>query len=332
MPELRQNLATREWVIIAGERARRPNVFSASEQRILTADRSSYDPDCPFCVGNEELDLEVERFPVSGAWQTRVVQNKYPALAKEGALTRVFNGVQRCIAGVGYHEVVIEHPHHNTTLALMTPDEVRIVLETFQRRGTEISKDHRIEHIIYFKNHGATAGASLLHPHSQIIALPVVPSSIRRRIDEARRYFDDTGQCVFCSMLEDELVQNERIVAVNEHFAAFVLYAALSPFHIWIVPRRHSASFLQAQPNELAGLAHILRDVVRKLYFGLRDPDYNLIIRSGPVKEPGSVYFHWYVSLIPRVNHAAGFELGSGMYINPALPEASADFLRSIDI
>lgn len=332
MPELRQNLATREWVIIASERARRPNAFSSSEQRILTEEHNSYEPDCPFCVGNEELDLEVERFPTSGAWQTRVVRNKYPALAKEGALTRVFNGVQRRIAGVGYHEVVIEHPRHNTTLALMTPDEVQIVLETFQRRGAEMSKDHRIEHIIYFKNHGATAGASLLHPHSQIIALPVVPSSIRRRIDEARRYFDDTGQCVFCSMLEDELAQNERIVAVNEHFAAFVLYAALSPFHIWILPRRHSASFLQAQSDELASLAGILRDVVRKFYFGLRDPDYNLIIRSGPVKEPGSVYFHWYVSLIPRVNRAAGFELGSGMYINPALPEASADFLRSIEI
>ncbi len=332
MPELRQNLATREWVIIASERARRPNAFSASEQRLLTEEHNSYEPDCPFCVGNEELDLEVERFPANGAWQTRVVQNKYPALAKEGALTRVFNGVQRRIAGVGYHEVVIEHPRHNTTLALMTPDEVQIVLKTFQRRGIEISKDHRIEHIIYFKNHGATAGASLLHPHSQIIGLPVVPSSIRRRIDEARRYFDDTGQCVFCSMLEDELAQNERIVAMNEHFAAFVLYAALSPFHIWILPRRHSASFLQAQPDELAGLASVLRDVVRKFYFGLRDPDYNLIIRSGPVKEPGSVYFHWYVSLIPRVNRAAGFELGSGMYINPALPEASADFLRSIEI
>lgn len=332
MSELRQNLATREWVIIASERSRRPNAFAESAQRTLTEERSAYDPDCPFCPGNEELDLEIARFPAEGPWQTRVVRNKFPALAQDGRLARVFDGVQRRIAGVGHHEIVVEHPRHNTTLALMTPDEVRMVLETFQQRGREISTDHRVEQIVYFKNHGERAGASLPHPHSQIIGLPVVPNSIRRRIDEARRYFDDNGQCVFCYMLEDELARGERLITANEHFAAFVLYAALSPFHIWILPRRHSANFLDIQPEELTSLAQALQEVVRRLYIGLRDPDYNLIVRSGPVKEPGSVYFHWYVSLVPRVNRAAGFEMGSGMYINPSLPEASADFLREIQI
>lgn len=332
MPELRQNLATREWVIIASERAKRPNAFAQSKLHPLTEECSAYDPDCPFCPGNEELDLEIERFPADGPWLTRVVRNKYPALAKDGVLTRVFDGVQRRIAGVGHHEVVVEHTCHNTTLALMTEEEILPGLETFQRRGREISKDHRIEQIIYFKNHGERAGASLMHPHSQIISLPVVPNSIRRRIDEARRYFDDNGSCVFCDMLRDELSRGERLVAVNEHFAAFVLYAALSPFHMWILPRQHRANFLEASQDELAALAHIVRDVVRRLYYGLRDPDYNLIIRSGPVKEPGSVYFHWYVTIIPRVSRSAGFEMGSGMYINPSLPEASAEFLRNVEV
>jgi UDPglucose--hexose-1-phosphate uridylyltransferase len=332
MSELRQNLATREWVIIASERSKRPNAFVESAHRTLTEEHSAYDPDCPFCPGNEELDLEVERFPAEGPWHTRVVRNKFPALAEAGMLTRVFDGVQRRIAGVGHHEIVVEHPRHNTTLALMLPHEIQSVLETFQQRGQEISTDHRVEQIIYFKNHGQSAGASLIHPHSQIIGLPVVPNTIRRRIDEARRYFDDNGQCVFCYMLEDELTRGERVITVNEHFVAFVLYAALSPFHIWIVPRRHSANFLDIQPEEISSLAQVVQEVVRKLYVGLRDPDYNLIIRSGPVKEPGSVYFHWYVSLVPRVNRAAGFEMGSGMYINPSLPEASAVFLRDVQI
>lgn len=332
MPELRQNLATREWVIIASERAKRPNAFVESAHRQLTEERSIYDPHCPFCPGNEELDLEVERFPVDGDWQTRVVLNKYPALAKEGVLTRVFDGVQRRIAGVGHHEIVVENRRHNTTLALMTTDELKAVLETFQRRGQEISNDHRIEQIIYFRNHGERAGASLPHPHCQIIGLPVVPSNIRRRIDEARRYFDDNGRCVFCDMLQDELMRGERLISVNDHFAAFLLYAALSPFHIWILPRHHHANFLDTPREHLASLGNVLRDVLRRLYVGLRDPDYNLIIRSGPVKEPGSVYFHWYISIVPRVSRAAGFEMGSGMYINPSLPEASAAFLRGVEL
>lgn len=332
MPELRQNLATREWVIIASERAKRPNAFVSPDYRMLTDERNPHEAECPFCPGNEELDLEVECYPKVGDWQTRVVRNKFPALAEHGLLTRIFDGVQRCIAGVGYHEIVVEHPRHNTTIALMSPNEIRIVLETFQRRGAAISQDGRIEQLIYFKNHGESAGASLLHPHSQIIALPVVPSSIRRRIDEARRYFDDNGTCVFCHMLDEEEQRGERIIASNEYFVAFVLYAALSPFHIWVLPRRHQACFLQAQPDELAALSSVIHDVLRRIYIGLRDPDYNLIIRTGPVKEPGSAYFHWYVSLVPRVNRAAGFEMGSGMYINTSLPEASAVFLRAVDI
>ncbi len=332
MPELRQNLATREWVIIASERAKRPNAFAGPAYRMLTNERNAHEAECPFCPGNEELDLEVDRYPEVGDWQTRVVRNKFPALAEQGLLTRIFDGVQRRIAGVGYHEIVVEHPRHNTTIALMAHNEIRMILETFQRRGDAISQDIRIEQLVYFKNHGESAGASLLHPHSQIIALPVVPNSIRRRIDEARRYFDDNGTCVFCHMLDEEEQRRERIIASNEYFVAFVLYAALSPFHIWILPRQHRACFLQAQPDELEALSSLINEVLRRIYIGLRDPDYNLIIRTGPVKEPGSVYFHWYVSLVPRVNRAAGFEMGSGMYINPALPESSAAFLRSVDI
>jgi UDPglucose--hexose-1-phosphate uridylyltransferase len=236
------------------------------------------------------------------------------------------------MSGMGYHEVVIEHAKHNTTLALMSPEDIRYYLETLHTRGWAIQEDGRIEQIVYFKNHGVRAGASLKHPHSQLIALPVVPYSIRHRIDEARRHFDDTGHCAYCTMLQDELREGTRVIAENEFFVAFVLYAAPSPFHTWIFPRRHRVSFLYAQSDELTALAQLLRDVLRRLYIGLRDPAYNLIIRSSPVKEISNEYLHWYVTIVPRLNRSAGFELGSGIFINPSIPEEGADFLRNIKI
>jgi UDPglucose--hexose-1-phosphate uridylyltransferase len=328
MPELRQNLATREWVIIAGDRARRPNIYVETADRVLTSDRPCYDPQCPFCPGNEEHELEICRVPAAGAWQVRVVRNKYPALAADAPLTRSFDGVMRSMAGVGYHEVLVEHRLHNRTLALMEPAEVELALQTFLQRGRIIAADPRIEQIVYFRNHGERAGASLQHPHSQIIGMPIVSGDIRHRIEEARRFFDDTGQCVFCTMLNDEVQRGERLVADNEHFAAFVLYAASSPFHMWIVPRTHRASFLQIADEQLAALAAIVIEVLRKLYVKLNDPDYNLIIRSTPVKEPENAYFHWYIAIVPRLSRTAGFELGSGVWINPTIPEDCAAFLR----
>lgn len=330
MTELRQNLASKEWVIIANERSNRPDAFIESHTDVTTEMQPLHEDGCPFCPGNEELDLEVERNPTTGPWQTRVVYNKYPALSREGDLTRNFDGVHRRISGVGHHEIVVEHPSHNTTLALMTPPEIELVLETYYSRGWSIRKDSRIEQIIYFKNHRERAGASLKHPHSQIIGLPVVPANIRHRIEEARRYFDDNGECVFCTMMRDELEKQERLVAINDHFVAFVLYAAPSPFHIWIIPRQHSVSFLYSQPDEIADLARIIQDILRRLYVGLHDPAYNLIVRSAPVKEISNDYLHWYVTVIPRLSRTAGFEMGSGMFINPALPEDSAAFLRDV--
>jgi UDPglucose--hexose-1-phosphate uridylyltransferase len=330
MPELRQNIATKEWVIIATERAKRPEEF-VQPHRPLTEHRPGWEATCPFCPGHEELDLEVMRIPEHGPWQVRVVRNKYPALQREGERLRTFRGVQRQISGVGYHEVLIESPAHNTCPALQSPAEVALMLQAFKIRGREIAQDTRVEQIIWFKNHGERAGTSLAHPHTQLIGLPIVPYHIRARTEEARRYFDDTGRCALCHMLSDELKDGQRLVAKSQHFAAFVPYAALSPFHIWILPRRHESSFLNATARELADLGELLRLVLRKIYLGLKDPDYNYVVRSAPLLDPGSEYLHWYVTIVPRVTQSAGFELGSGMFINVALPESSAAFLRAVD-
>jgi len=329
MPELRQNMATKDWVILAVERSERPEEL-AQPDRPLTEDRPEWEATCPFCPGNEERDLEILRRPPAGPWRTRVVRNKYPALQEHGERLLTFDGVHRQISGVGHHEVVIQSPQHNTCAALDSPTQVALVLETFKIRCRELAEDPRVEQIICFENHGQRAGTSLVHPHAQIIALPIGPFEIRSRTEEARRYFDDTARCVFCHMLSDELKVGTRIIAESEHFVAFVLYAAFSPFHTWIVPRRHEPSFLRASAHEMADLGDLLHRVLRKLYLGLRDPDYNYAIRTAPVRDPGYDYLHWYITLFPRITRTAGFEMGSGMFINSALPEDSAAFLRSV--
>jgi len=329
MPELRQNMATREWVIIATERAKRPEEFFQAHQN-RTEERPAWAEHCPFCPGNEELDLEQLRIPDNGDWQARVVRNRYPALQGEGERTRRFEGSNCAISGVGHHEVIVESRLHNTCPALETVDEVECTLLAFQLRGLALREDPRVEHVVYFKNHGATAGASLQHPHAQLLALPVVPYTVRSRMEEARRYFDDHGACAICRMREEEERQQVRMVIESDWFSAFVPYAAFSPFHLWIIPRRHEASFLMSTAEELRDLAVVLRELLRKLYVGLNDPDYNYVMRSTPEHERASEYFHWYLSVVPRVTRTAGFELGSGMFINTSLPEESAAYLRGI--
>ncbi|MDI6789014.1 MAG: galactose-1-phosphate uridylyltransferase [Planctomycetota bacterium] len=330
MPELRQNLISRDWVIIATERAKRPEDFVKKNQDKKI--QPEYSDSCPFCPG-KEAQTPPETFRIGDPGrdrQVRVVYNKFAALSHIGEKTRKIHGTYRSMNGVGIHEVIIEHPKHNVLLALMNDYEIESVIKTYRERYLSIQKDKRIESITIFKNHGAGAGTSLEHPHSQIIATPIVPPQVRSRIGQAINYFDDTGKCIFCHTLQEELSDRERIVVETEQFVAFVPYAALSPFHIWIFPRRHMASFVEITQPEISDLSKNLRKTLRKIYYGLDDPAFNYTIRSIPVGEKENDYFHWYISLIPRVSQTAGFELGSGMFINIALPEASAKFLREI--
>lgn len=331
MSELRQNIITRDWVIIATERAQRPHQFAQTHKEMIPL--PVHRPDCPFCSENEgDGILETFRLCQGNKWKVRAILNKFPALSPTTERVRISDGIHRTLSGVGYHEVIVEHPHHNMTTALLSLEDVVNILLVYRQRYAEIRKDRRIETIIIFKNHGETAGTSLEHPHSQLAATPVVPYQFRTRIDEAIRYFDDTGDCLFCQTLEDELVAAQRIIFESDHFVVFIPYAALSPFHTWIFPRRHASSFDDINDAEIFDLAYVLKTTLAKLYYGLNNPDYNYTIRSVPTAEQGTKYFHWYIAIVPRVSRQAGFELGSGMYINTALPEESAKFLRSIQV
>lgn len=333
MSELRYNVTTREWVVIAPERAKRPEQF-LHEEKLLTPDREPHQTDCPFCPGHEGEDTPGETWRSTrsdGDWQVRCFPNRYPAFtpSENPCSTAGRNLFHRVRDGCGVHEVVAESPRHNVTLALQPVEEVQQVINCWHERFVALHKEPIVEHVIVFKNHGAAAGTSLEHPHSQIIGLPVVPSHVHSRLDAASRFYQKNQCCVFCRTLEEELDDGARIVAHNPSFVAFVPFAAYSPYSLWVFPRRHMHSFAQLEPAEAGDLARILVGCLGALYFGLKDPAYNLVLRSLAPPGPGQHAFHWYVAIVPRLGKAAGFELGTGMFINSSLPEADAAYLRT---
>lgn len=276
---------------------------------------------------------EVLRVPASPEtpWHVRVVPNKFAALSREAQPIRTVHRSRRTVNGFGVHDVIIETPDHSQVLALMPDSYVAEILRVYKTRYDELSLDPRIAHVTIFKNHGPDAGTSLEHPHSQLVATPVISHQVRERFQHAMRHYDDYGECMFCQMLEEELQEQARVVMVSEHFVALELFASPAPFCTHIYPRRHMASFGDVSAAEINDLSRMLRTVLAKLYHGLGDPDFNFTIRSAPAENVGVKYFHWYVSVIPRLTRVAGFELGSGMFINTVLPEEAAEFLRKID-
>ena len=328
MPELRQNPITKKWVIIATERARRPDQFiqKAEKQKPLP-----FVANCPFCPGNEQMTPpESARIARDGKWQVRVTPNKFAALSSQGELVRNLDGLKRTVSGVGVHEVVVETPDHSKTTALLPQEDVDLIIRCYKERYFAIIEDPRVEHVTIFKNHGVGAGTSLEHPHSQIIATPIIPPDIRNRMEVGLRFYDEYGQCIFCKVMLEELAERTRIVHETAHFVSFLPFASMTPFSLWIFPRRHMASFGEIHSEEIRDLASMLRLMLAKVYYGLGDPDFNYVIRAAPSENRYSRYYHWYISLIPRLTKTAGFEIGSGMYINTTLPETSAEFLRNV--
>ena len=329
MPELRQNPATKEWVIIATERAKRPHDFSKLSKDTRSPD--SYVASCPFCPGNENL-TPPEEFAIRDGpkdpWRIRIVPNKFAALAPHGTMERHHPGFFRGMDSVGRHEVVIETPVHNRPLALMEPEEIQLVLRALRQRYLDLRQDPRLRLILIFKNHGAGAGTSLEHPHWQIGATPIVPYRIRMWYREATQYWDDTGRCVYCDMCEQELKDGRRVVMETPRFCVFHPFASRSPFETWIMPRRHSACFASITDDEVADLAGVLKDYFSRLYRVLNNPDFNMIVHTAPVTDEDEEYYLWHIQIVLRLTNPAGFEMGSGMYINTALPEETAAFMR----
>lgn len=327
---IRQDKVTREWVIYAPGRGARPR--DRPEEEAARPSLPARDPGCPFCPGNEEhLSRVILELPGSGAeapWGTRVIPNKYPAVVPGESRERRRDGIYVAMPGYGSHEVVIESPVHSRQPARMSDAELDRVVETYHRRYVDLMREHDSMMVTIFRNHGEKAGTSLLHPHSQIIVTGMVPNHLRRREEEAQHYYDQWGRCVYCDILAHEARDGTRVVFGNDAFLAFVPYAAEVPCEVWIVPRRHRADFGSVSDREKGDLARALGEVLRRLHDRLDDPDYNYVLNTSPRFKAGEPQLHWYLQIRPRLTTRAGFEIGSGISINPSLPEDDAALLR----
>lgn len=330
MTEIRLNLITRAWVIIAKEKSKKPEDFVI---RRVKKRHPEFLETCPFCPGNESRTPD-EVFRVHGGkgWNIRVVRHKFSKLSEEGERKRWDLGVKKGVSGVGIHELIVETPIHNLTTATMPIEQLKGVIQTYKERFTEIYKDPRVEYIIIFKNDGPSAGTSIEHPLSQIVGIPITPLQIRERYEASMKFFDETGDCLICKTIHDELQDGVRVLFNTEHFLSFIPYAALSAFHIWIFPKRHAGCFADIRPEEIQDLAVNLKSIMVKLCVGLDCPDFNYVIRSGKPSNANSEFIHWYMSIVPRVDMATGFELGTGMHVNSLVPEISAEFLRNVKV
>jgi UDPglucose--hexose-1-phosphate uridylyltransferase len=330
VPELRKDPVTGRWVIISTDRARRPGDFSRERAAVRGV------AFCPFCPGNEsKTPPEIMAYraandgqPGEGPWNLRVIPNKFPALGIEGELDRQADGMFDRMNGIGAHEVVIETPDHMESLASMPLKRVENVLWAFRERILDLKRDRRFKYILVFKNHGEAAGASLEHPHSQLIALPILPKRVLEELEGAKRYFANKERCIFCDILRQEREAGVRVAAENPDFVTLCPYAPRFPFETWILPKRHEAAYENAPSETYANLARMLQEILSKSVRVLDDPAYNLVLHSSPVQENTNDFYHWHMEIIPKLTKTAGFEWGTGFYINPTPPEEAARFLR----
>lgn len=329
MPELRKDAVTGRWVIIATDRAKRPTDFVRERVEIRG---SGF---CPFCYGNEsKTPPEILAYRSDGSlkdtpgWSLRVVPNKFPALGIEGTLNRQGEGLYDKMNGIGAHEVIIETPDHNLTLSTMPVRRIEDVLWAFRDRVLDLKKDKRFKYILIFKNHGDAAGASLEHTHSQLIALPVVPKRVLEEVDGSREYYTFKERCVFCDIIRQEAESSVRVIGENQDFIALSPFAPRFPFEMWVLPKSHRSAFEESQKSEFEQLSSILKDMLMRLDKVLDHPAYNYVIHTSPFPDVSNDYYHWHFEIMPKLTKVAGFEWGTGFYINPTPPEEAAKFLR----
>jgi len=333
MPELRKDPVTGRWVIISTDRQKRPNDFHLERAVILGKEH------CPFCPGHESYTPpEVLAYRHNGSapngpgWDVRVVPNRFPALQVEGTLDRQGEGMFDRMNGIGAHEVIIETPVHERTLAAMSAQEIEAVLWAYRERILDLKQDRRLRYILVFKNHGAAAGATLEHTHSQLIAMPIVPDFVREEIEGARRHFAAKERCVFCDIVRQDLADPKRVVLETADAVAIAPYAPRFAFETWLIPTRHNARFEETPRHEIESFARLLKQVLQRLDRALEQPAFNLILHTAPFTDDLGDLYHWHVEIMPKLTRVAGFEWGTGFYINPTSPEEAADVLRGVRV
>ena len=338
MSELRKDIISGRWVILASERSKRPDDFRPAQPE----KKEAVPAFCPFCEGNEsKTPSEVFAQRRKGTrkdkpgWRVRVVPNKFPALTRGTPPVPHDEGIFHWMDGTGVHEVIIENPAHGKELFDLPLYHIQCVLETYKDRIISIEKEFQYKYVHVFKNKGREAGASLSHPHSQIVATPIIPKGVNEELYNCERLHRQFDECIFCRIIRDENMIAERLVLRNDHFCVITPFAPRFPFEMRVYPLRHSPWFTTLSKIEIKALAKTLRIVLSKLKNTLSDPPFNYFIHQGPNPNlPHEAWvnlersYHWHMEIIPVLTRVAGFEWGTGFYINPVTPEAAAGFLK----
>ena len=328
MSQFRQNPISKHWVLIAPNRSKRPEQFA--QQQVISQNMPEIIPACVFCPGNESKNNDILRFPKGKDWQIRVIPNKFEALSDVPLTADKEFYISR--SGTGDHEVVITRKH-NEPIALQSITTVVDTLKILQQRYLELAKHPQLAYIQIFYNHGREAGASLIHPHFQIIATPFVPNNIHDEITGCYHYYQAEKKCIYCAIMEEERKQNERVFYETEDFIVLAPYASRSPFETWILPRKHASNFEEISEKEISQLANVLKLVLGRLYIKLSDPALNFYIHTMPLAQAGhsahrKEVYHWHLVIFPRIAIWAGFEYATGIPINPMPPEDAVKFLK----
>jgi len=334
MSELRKDPIGGRWVVFSSGHNKGPGDFPST---LKERSGEPYDRSCPFCRGNEHYtDHEIFRIPDPAGWLVRCVPNHFPALAVENVLQKKGDGIYDCMAGVGAHEIIIDTPNHSQVMAALSHHHFQQVLNTYRQRILDLSRDLRLQYALIFKNHGRNAGQMLPHSHSQLIALPFIPRRVQSEIDATARYLQFKDRYLFDDIMQQELTDGSRVFDQTANFVALCPYAPRFPFEVWILPKVHNPRFETLDDAGTAELAGLFRATLQRINRALNFPAYNLMLHNAPMHLPPRMdewvaSYHWHFELIPKITRMAGFELGSGCYINPTLPEQAAAFLRGID-
>lgn len=330
--ELRFDLFSNDWVVIATGRAKRPETFKKERRKSEEVAKNK----CPFCnistqekpllVYNQGKKLEIPGFPEK--WTTVSIPNKYPAFIPHPHLDKKTEGkFYQKMNAVGFHEVVVTRDHEKS-LGQLRIEEVKEVFDVYQERYLELKKEKFVNYISIFHNHGREAGASIAHPHSQIITTPLIDVDLKNALFNAQTYFRNNGKCLYCQLNEWERKVKERIVFENEGFLVLCPFASKAAFEVIISPKRHLCCFEDITDKEKWQLAEAFKMALNKIYKGLSDPAYNFYLHTAPCGEERADYYHWHWTILPKTATWAGFEIGTRMEISTIEPEKAADYLR----
>ncbi|HSV43814.1 MAG TPA: galactose-1-phosphate uridylyltransferase [Candidatus Bathyarchaeia archaeon] len=333
MGELRRDPIIGQWVVVATDQeSLTPAAYAQSPQERIGGTV------CQLCPGREKytpFEVDAIRFdqsaPNSPGWAARAVPNKFPALKIEGDLNKRGLGMYDVSNGIGAHEVIIDTPDHNRDLADLSAQEVSYVLRLYLNRGNALAKDKRFKYIMVFKNYGESAGASVEHAHSQIIALPMVPKLVATELEGTRQYVKYRGRCLFCDILEQEYGDEERIIVQNDSFVAFCPFVPRYPFEIWILPKEHESDFFALQEKHMLPLAEILKQALARMEKTLNCA-YNFYIHTVPVGFKEKEFYHWHIEIVPQLVGVKGYEWGTGLYLVPTSPKVAAGYLRDAEL